>query len=126
MKLPAVKSPIFRLVEVVEFDVLMSDDGPYPTRLELFEARDDPGWFRARLWQLELMCMQPWFPEDGATGERSLPRSDEFVLLERRHYFSDDLDPNGFRAPSRAAALAKVEASVEKELGLLLGGGGRP
>ena len=48
------------------------------------------------------------------------------MLLERRHYFSDDLDPERLPRAVPRAALAKVEASVEKELGLLLGGGGRP
>ena len=107
---------MFRRIEVVEFDVLMSDHGPFPTRVELFQSQGDSSLFRVRLWQLETYRIQPRWPADPESHEPAEAASDEEILVERSHYFHGEFDPLQFRAPSPDSALEMAMAAYERFL----------
>ena len=77
---PAVKSPFFELLRTVEVDLQMGDD-LYSCRIELYRDTEDPGYYRAHVWELEHFRLKPTFPQTRAGRPKDI--SDDLLLAER-------------------------------------------
>ena len=70
-------APVYKLLEVYEFDLDLEDDQP-SFRLELFQALDDERRFRCRVREHEIYRMQPTFPQDDSAEDTA--RSAELLI----------------------------------------------
>ena len=66
----AIRSTVYELVKVVEFELTLDDS--WPIRFEIFKDTERERHFRCRMWQLERHEIQPTFPQD----EHGRPRPD--------------------------------------------------
>ena len=105
---PAISSPIFRLLEVYEFDIRLGDDG-WSVRIELFQDVAGSNRFRARVSERELFRLRPTFPQDAAGNPEHT--SDDAVLVERPLSHGTTPYPD-FEAADRDEAIALVRQDV--------------
>jgi hypothetical protein len=107
----AIKSPVFELIRVFEFDMDLGEDSFYPTRVELYRAGKPDDLYRCRVWQVEHYRIQSTFPQ-AEDGTHLHEPSDEEILVEYSAYLRCDWDPAGFRASSPEAARQMVEEAL--------------
>ncbi len=97
IKHPAVKSPIYELVKVVETDIQFGDHY-WTCRMELLRNTENAGRFRGHVWETETFRLTPTWPRD----ENNQPAHicDDTLMAERpipRRRI--DYPPNDIDAP---------------------------
>jgi len=110
LKHRAITSPVFELVATFEFDMTLGEDASWPTRVELYQAAQEPNLFRCRVWQSELYRIQSTFPQIADVPAHE--PSDELVLVDYSHYLRSSWDPWAFEADSPEAARRLVEQAL--------------
>jgi hypothetical protein len=107
---PAVTSDVFKLVEVLEFDLEVG--GHFlPTRVELFRDTERKNRWRCRMWERELFRLTMTLGK----GKKTKPMlSDEELLIERTWELSDRFED--FEAKDSKAAMKKFLTSLRTYL----------
>lgn len=62
----------------------LGDEASWPTRVEIYQARDRPTLFRCRVWQSEVYRIQSTSPSIGGAPAHS--PSDEEILIDYSNY----------------------------------------
>jgi hypothetical protein len=111
IKHPAVKSDVFKLVDLLEFDLEVG--GHYfPARVELFRDTERPRHWRCRLWERELCHVAFTLRRGSKSGKRI--ESDEEVLIERTWVLSDGFET--FEAASASQAMKRFIDALKEYL----------
>jgi hypothetical protein len=102
----------FELVRTLGFDICLGGDD-FRLRVEIFQALDDPQYYRAEIWRVEAYRIQPTFPQDEA-GRPAHETADESVLVGWGDLV--DLDLDNINASDPEAAMKKVLQSLERAI----------
>lgn len=106
----SVCSPVFRLLDVYQFDVFFTGDG-YTLRIELFQDVEDPKKFRCSFWQLEVLdCCY----NEIEKGEAKTNRATYLVQVDWSPYLDNKFSL--FAASSPGEALSMVIDDLRKYL----------
>ena len=111
IKHPAVRSSVFKLVSLLEFDLDVGGNF-FPARVELFHDTERPRHWRCRLWERELCHLSFTLRRGSKSGKRI--ESDEEVLIERTWVLSDQFED--FEAPSAARAMKRFIDALREYL----------
>jgi hypothetical protein len=108
---PAVKSSVFKLVSLIEFDCEVGGHF-FPARVELFQDTERKNRWRCRLWERELCHVAFTLRRGSKSGKRI--ESDEEVLIERTWVMSDKF--NDFEADTADEALKQFVDALREYL----------
>jgi hypothetical protein len=111
IKHPAVKSDVFKLVSLLEFDLEVGGKF-FPARVELFQDTEHPRHWRCRLWERELCHLTFTLRRGSKSGKRI--ESDEEVLIERTWVLSDKFE--GFEAARAGEAMKRFIDALKEYL----------
>ena len=97
----SISSPIFKLLDVYQFDVFLMGDG-YTLRVELFQDVEDPEKFRCSFWQIEVLeCCYSEVEE----GEAKLNRATYLVQVDWSSYLDNKFSSFAASSPDEALYL---------------------
>ena len=111
IKHPAVKSNVFKLVSLLEFDLEVGGSF-FPARVEVFQDTEHPRQWRCRLWERELCRLTFTLRRGSKSGKRI--ESDEEVLIERTWVLSDKFE--NFEAASAGEAMKRFIDALKEYL----------
>jgi hypothetical protein len=111
IKHPAVKSDVFKLDTLLEFDLEVGGNY-FPARVELFRDTERPRHWRCRLWERELCHVTFTLRRGSKSGKRI--ESDEEVLIERTWVLSDQFED--FEAASAGRAMKQFIDALREYL----------
>jgi hypothetical protein len=111
IKHPAVRSSVFKLVSLLEFDLEVGGNY-FPARVELFRDTERPRHWRCRLWERELCHVTFTLRRGSKSGKRI--ESDEEVLIERTWVLSDHFED--FEAANASAAMKRFIDALKEYL----------
>ena len=110
---PAIKSEIYELARMIEFDVALGE-GSFNLRIELLRAISSQHRFRAHIWRSEFYRIQSTFPQDDETHKPVDPPSDELIFIDYSTQLGGDY--SDFPAEDDTAALQMVLDDFQNHL----------